>query len=132
MSVEIVVALIGGAVTLIVALLGTLRWIASRAHDATARAEQHAMTALQELLGHKDHKTRSFQEISKRIGGFEPDELRRLLLAVGAVRFERHSDGAEMWGFLSETRSFLDPSRPDEAEREDLVVSKPMKGPINY
>jgi hypothetical protein len=42
---------------------------------------------------------RTFEEIEKRIGGFEANELRQILVRAGAVRF-RSRDGTELWGLL--------------------------------
>ena len=40
----------------------------------------------------------SFLEIEKRLGGFEDNELRKILIRAGAVRFEGDN---ELWGLLS-------------------------------
>ena len=59
-------------------------------------AEQVART----LLENKKWKKRSFAEIKKRLGGFEDDELRKILVRSGAVKFV-DSEGKELWGLLS-------------------------------
>lgn len=63
-------------------------------------AEQVATT----LLEDEKWKKRSFTEIQKRLGGFEDDELRRILVRAGAVRFVTE-DGKELWGLLSRNRN---------------------------
>jgi hypothetical protein len=63
----------------------------------TFMAEQLAL----EWLNTKEYELRTFKEISRRLGGFEPDELRRILVRAGAIRFYRRVDQEEMWGLLS-------------------------------
>jgi len=63
------------------------------------RTEFMAEEAIKQLLNHpRWPQQRSFAEIKRRIGGFEDNELRRLLVRAGAVKFKRIEDGAEMWG----------------------------------
>lgn len=52
-------------------------------------------------LSHKGYTDRSFELLSKRLGGFEGDELRRILVRAGAVRYIREDDGSEWWRLLS-------------------------------
>ena len=54
-------------------------------------AEQVART----LLEDEKWKKRSFSEIQKRLGGFEENDLRRILVRTGAVRFVSEN-GQEM------------------------------------
>lgn len=65
-------------------------------------AEQVART----LLENEQWKKRSFSEIQKRLGGFEENDLRRILVRAGAVRFVSE-DGREMWGLLSRNQTAL-------------------------
>ena len=64
------------------------------------RTEFMAEQAAQSLLQHNKWKKRSFHEIKKRLGGFEEDELRKILVRAGAVSFEG-KDGLELWGLVS-------------------------------
>ncbi len=64
------------------------------------RTEFMAEQVVRKLLDSEKWKMRSFEEIKKRLGGFDDDELRKLLVRAGAVRFEG-SDGLELWGLLS-------------------------------
>ncbi|PSB02621.1 hypothetical protein [Merismopedia glauca] len=66
-------------------------------------AEQVAKT----LLENEKWKKRSFAEIQKRLGGFPEDELRRILVRAGAVRFVVE-DGKEMWGLLSRNQNSIE------------------------
>lgn len=67
------------------------------------RTEFMAESAIKSLLETEQWEKRSFAEIQKRIGGFEADELRKLLVRAGAVRFEA-SDGKELWGLISRNK----------------------------
>jgi hypothetical protein len=58
--------------------------------------EFSAVNALHELLKLHDLPYRTFSMIQHHIGGFEPNELRRLLVRAGAVRFIAN-DGSELW-----------------------------------
>ncbi len=64
------------------------------------RTEFMAEQVARQLLESKDWQKRSFESIKKRLGGFSDDELRRILVRAGAVRFEGNK-GDELWGLLS-------------------------------
>ncbi len=68
-----------------------------------SRAEAVALA----LLRHPKWALRSFDKIKARLGGFDDDELRRILVRAGAVRF-RAMDGEEYWGLLRRNRRYLD------------------------
>ena len=70
------------------------------------RTEFMAEQATQALLQQKKWKKRSFLEIKKRLGGFEDDELRKILVRAGAVRFEGQ-DRLELWGLVSRNKPKL-------------------------
>ena len=58
-----------------------------------------AEEAMKKLLKHpRCDNQRTFDRIKERVGGFDDEELRRLLIRAGAVKFKSKSDGAEMWG----------------------------------
>jgi hypothetical protein len=59
-------------------------------------AEQVAL----KLLESPEWTKRSFDEIKKRLLGFNDDELRRILVRAGAVCFEGKNK-EELWGLLS-------------------------------
>jgi len=64
------------------------------------RTEFMAEQAAKSLLENERWTKRSFDEIRKRLGGFEDNELRKVLVRAGAVRFES-SEGNEFWGLVS-------------------------------
>lgn len=59
-----------------------------------------AEEAVRKLLTVDKWKLRSFSEIKKRVGGFEDNELRQLLIRSGAIAFY-DKDDKELWGLLS-------------------------------
>lgn len=63
------------------------------------RTEYMAEQAIIRLLSVEHWKQRSFSELSRRIGGFEENQLRRLLVRSGALRF-KDDEGPEFWGLL--------------------------------
>lgn len=64
------------------------------------RTEFMAEQAAKGLLEHERWKKRSFEEIQKRLGGFGDEELRKILVRAGAVRFEGENR-RELWGLVS-------------------------------
>jgi hypothetical protein len=56
------------------------------------RIEFMAEQAAKSLLENRCWTKRSFDQIKKKLGGFEENELRKILVRAGAVRFES-SDG---------------------------------------
>lgn len=67
----------------------------------SVRTEHMAARAVRHFLVHKGYTDRSFELLKKRIGGFEEDELRRLLVRAGAVRYFS-SDGREWWRLIDQ------------------------------
>jgi hypothetical protein len=60
------------------------------------KTELSVERALQRLLSFKNYRFRSFTLIGHYIGGFERNELRKLLVRAGAARFIG-VDGTEFW-----------------------------------
>lgn len=58
--------------------------------------EESVEVAIRQFLEMSELQYRSFQMIRHYIGGFEPNELRRLLVRAGSVRFIA-ADGSELW-----------------------------------
>lgn len=67
------------------------------------QTEFMAEKVVNRLLNDEKWQKRSFEEIKKRLGGFEDDELRKLLVRSGAVRFEKN-DGSELWGLIERNK----------------------------
>lgn len=44
--------------------------------------------------------------MKKHLGGFEDDELRKILVRAGAIRVYRKEDNAEMWTLLERSQEY--------------------------
>jgi hypothetical protein len=58
------------------------------------------LDAAQKLLERDEWQKRRFDAIKGQIGGFTDDELRKILVRIGAVRLTGN-DGTELWGLRS-------------------------------
>ncbi len=84
--------------------------------------EQHktefmAETTARHFLSHKGFTDRSFETLQKSLGGFQDDELRRILVRAGAVRVYRE-DGSEWWRLLSRMDEFIERKELERIARE--------------
>lgn len=70
------------------------------------RTEFMAEQVAKKLLESPQWKMRSFDEIKKRLAGFDDNELRKILVRSGAVRFEGEG-GKELWGLISKNEGSL-------------------------
>ena len=59
------------------------------------------------FLSHKSYTDRSFETLQKHLGGFEDDELHKILVRAGAIRIYR-DDGSEWWRLLSRMDEFIE------------------------
>jgi len=97
----IVVAAVAGAFSLIsagVAYAAAMKNIRREFH-----LEMRAEALVRRLLRHRRYRYRTFKTIKYHVGGFEDDELRKILVRAGAIRFY---DGKknEIWGLLERAR----------------------------
>ena len=63
------------------------------------KTEYMAEQTARHFLEHKSFTDRSFDTLRKHLGGFEDDEVRKILVRAGAIRTYR-SDGTEWWTLL--------------------------------
>lgn len=109
---EINTALISGGVSIIVSCLaGYFSYLVQRYKLLKEfKLEDSAENAISKLLNHPNWTKRTFTSINEKIGGFEDDELRKLLVRSGAVRFyvKNGSDvKVEHWGLISRNKDQL-------------------------
>lgn len=125
MAPEVVATIISAPLSVVAAALTA--WGTSKAQERKIREELRtefmAEQAVRVLLEHKDWELRSFRAIKRHVGGFEDNELRKLLIRAGALTFwqNRGAPGEkEMWGLRTrnEDRLHLD-------VREDAEHSEP-------
>lgn len=63
------------------------------------KTEFIAENTIKHYLSDENYSARSFSKIEKHLGGFEPDELRKLLVRSGAIRIY-NKNGDELWKLL--------------------------------
>lgn len=71
------------------------------------KTEFMAESTVKHFLNHKQYTDRSFDTIKKHVGGFEDDELRKILVRAGAIRNYR-DDGSEWWRLLSRMDEYIE------------------------
>ena len=71
------------------------------------KTEFMAESTAKHFLNHKSFTDRSFDTLRKHLGGFEDDELRKILVRAGAIRTYRE-DGSEWWRLLSRMDEFIE------------------------
>jgi hypothetical protein len=74
-------------------------------HQIAALQEAHktdymAEEAARHFLSHEGYTDRSWEVLRKHLGGFEDDDLRKILVRAGAIRTFRE-DESEWWRLLS-------------------------------
>lgn len=84
--------------------------------------EQHKTEFMAEetarhFLSHKGFTDRSFETLKEHLGGFEDDELRKILVRAGAMRVYR-DDGSEWWRLLSRMDEFIERKQLEKITRE--------------
>jgi hypothetical protein len=100
-----ITTIVTSALTAIVTAVLTF-FIQERKLRAELRTEFMAEQAARSLLENEKWEQRSFEEIKKRLGGFADDELRKILVRAGAVRFHG-KEKKEFWGLISRNKHAL-------------------------
>ena len=84
---------------------------------ATHKTEYMAEETARHFLSHKGFTDRSFDTLRKHLGGFEDDELRKILVRAGAMRVYRE-DGSEWWRLISRMDEFIEQKELGRIARE--------------
>ncbi|MBZ0328114.1 MAG: hypothetical protein K8F54_10950 [Altibacter sp.] len=71
------------------------------------KTEFMAESTAKHFLNHKSYTDRSFETLQKHLGGFDDEELRKILVRAGAIRTYR-DDGTEWWRLLSRMDEFIE------------------------
>ncbi|MES2733818.1 MAG: hypothetical protein V4714_18875 [Bacteroidota bacterium] len=71
------------------------------------KTEFMAENTAKHFLSHKSYTDRSFETLKKHLGGFEEEELRKILVRAGAIRTYRE-DKSEWWRLLSRMEEYID------------------------
>jgi hypothetical protein len=81
------------------------------------RTEFMAEETARVFLSHKGFTDRSFDTLRMHLGGFEDDELRKILVRAGAMRVYR-DDGSEWWRLLSRMDEYIERKQLAKITRE--------------
>lgn len=99
-------AVIGGLISF------ALQFIKFR-HEIQHLRESHKTDFMAEstaihFLSHKSYTDRSFETLKEHLGGFDDDELRKILVRAGAIRVFRDGDESnEWWRLLSRNEEYI-------------------------
>ena len=88
-----------------------------RVQRETNRVEFMAEETARHFLSHKSFTDRSFATLRQHLGGFEDDELRKILVRAGAIRVYRE-DGSEWWRLLSRMDEYIERKALEKMTRE--------------
>jgi hypothetical protein len=107
---KVIAALVGALTSILISVIGYWVQRAKLRQDfnndiAQVRTGFMAESAARELLTQLDAPFRSFVMIRHHIGGFTDDELRRILVRAGALRFMSKS-GIELWALYDRVRNY--------------------------
>jgi len=80
------------------------------------KTEFMAESTVRHFLSHKSYTDRSFITLKNYLGGFEDDELRKILVRAGAIRTYR-DDGSEWWRLLSRMDEYIDSKQKAEGRK---------------
>jgi hypothetical protein len=110
MDEKLVAALVGALASVAASVIAYWVQSAKLRHEfkqdvAQIRTSFMAETAARELLTQYDKPFRTFVMIRHHIGGFSDDELRRILVRAGALRFMSES-GIELWALYDRVRNY--------------------------
>ncbi|MEO9968037.1 MAG: hypothetical protein ABJF11_19750 [Reichenbachiella sp.] len=72
----------------------------------TYKTDFMAEETAKHFLSHKTHIDRSFEILQKHLGGFEENELRKILVRAGAIRIYRGKE--EWWRLLSRMDEYIE------------------------
>jgi hypothetical protein len=104
---------------------GGISWLLNRQqfdNQMKLAREQHRTEFMAEetaraLLSHKGFTDRSFETLKRHLGGFEDDELRKILVRAGAMRIYR-DDGSEWWRLVSRMDEFIEKKELERIARD--------------
>ena len=97
-------ALVGGVVSYLLQVQQLKNEI--KAIQEENKTEYVAESTAKHFLSHKGYTDRSFETLKKYLGGFEDDELRKILVRSGAVRIMKGNE--EWWRLLSRWDEYIE------------------------
>ena len=79
------------------------------------KTEFMAENTAKHFLSHSAYTDRSFDTLKMHMGGFEDDELRKILVRAGAIRTIR-KDGSEWWRLLDRMDEYIEAKQQKYSE----------------
>ena len=93
-------------ITAIVAALVTVL-LSERKKRREYKLQFQTQAVARTLLKNRRWRLRTFKTLKHHMAGFEDDELRKLLIQAGAIRFEDEA-GVEVWGLVKRNQDRID------------------------
>jgi hypothetical protein len=108
-------AIVGGGISFLLSRqqLRNQLEVLRQQHKTEFMAEETA----RHFLSHRSFTDRSFETLRNHLGGFEDDELRKILVRAGAIRIVRE-DGTEWWRLVSRMEEFIEKKDLERMARE--------------
>lgn len=101
--------IIGGVILAALGIWGQ-HWLSKKKRKTDGeRTNEAAEAVVLELLRDKRFPMRKFTTIKSRLGGLSDDQIRQVLLRVGAVKF-KGEDEVELWGLKSRNKDKVLPN----------------------
>lgn len=101
-----IIAAIVSVVTAILSSIVTFR-VANKNHMRQYKLDYQVEALVLKFLNHPKWRFRTFKTIKHHISGFEDDELRKILVSVGAIKFT-DDNGIELWGLFDRVQPELE------------------------
>jgi hypothetical protein len=123
MNAAIVAGAVSSSVSLIVALVAII--LPNRRGRRNFNLEFAAEGVAREMLTDRKRPYRTFRVLKYHLSGFADDELRKILVRAGGIRFT--AGGLEVWGLLTRNRQFLSIEEIKEAPATQIAFDAPDK-----
>ena len=106
---KIIAALVAAVVSLVTAILSSIVTfqIAEKNHMRQYKLEYKVEELVLKFLNHPKWRFRTFKTIQHHVPGFEDNELRKILVSVGAIKFNDNK-GIEIWGLFERVKPELE------------------------
>ncbi|MBX7526629.1 hypothetical protein [Qipengyuania vesicularis] len=99
--------------TIVTALVTSFLTLLTGLHLARKRMEREfklqfqTEAVIRKFLEHPKWKQRTFKTLQHHLGGFEDNELRKMLIQSGAIRFT-DGQGIEIWGLIERSQDLIE------------------------
>jgi hypothetical protein len=102
-------AVIAAIASIFGAVAGTVvtLWLGMQKIRREHLLEHRSENLVRKLLSHNKWRLRTFKTIQHHVAGFEDDELRKILIRAGALRFT-DAEGIEIWGLMERNMDLVE------------------------